>query len=229
MFVGDSGIARIVRRAAEVMSELRTDDPMKVRQAGAIDLPTIQKYLNFWCSSSLDLFGAEISSNAASYFASGLKGRPDETLYDEHSGLGEYSLDVPDSGGGVQTETVTVRNAMNAVMRNSYMRDCENGVKRWNKILEKAGLDFELRLPSVRFHRTVGSWAGIPTDPSGQRISPEAYEAGLPNWIPTQEDEAFVASLMKPVLEPGKVASWIAPPERGINNQPVDYEYVRVA
>ena len=27
----------------------------------------------------------------------------------------------------------------------------------------------------------------------------------------------------------GKVASWIALPDRGINNLPVDYEYVRVA
>jgi benzoyl-CoA 2,3-dioxygenase component B len=33
---------------------------------------------------------------------------------------------------------------------------------------------------------------------------------------------------MKPVLEPGKMASWLAPPERGINNLPVDYEYVRL-
>jgi len=229
MFVGDSGIARIVRRATEVMSELRTDDPIKVRQAGAIDLQTIQKYLNFWCSSSLDLFGAEVSSNAASYFASGLKGRPDESLYEEHLALSEYALEIPDAGAGVQTENVSMRNAMNAVMRTSYLRDCENGVKRWNKIIEKAGITYELYLPSARFHRTVGAWSGIPTDPSGRRITAEEYAAGLPDWIPTAEDQAFVASLMHPVLEPGKVARWIAPPERGINGQPVDYEYVRVA
>ena len=41
------------------------------RAQGAVDLPLLQKYLNFWCSSSLDLFGAEISSNAANSFASG--------------------------------------------------------------------------------------------------------------------------------------------------------------
>jgi benzoyl-CoA 2,3-dioxygenase component B len=228
MFVGDSGIGRVVRRSVEVMNELKTDDPQKVRAAGAIDLLTIQKYMNFWFSSALDLFGSEISSNAASYFANGLKGRPDESLYEEHRANGEYTLEVPDGNGGVKSEVVSMRNAMNEVMRSSYIRDCENGVKRWNKIIEKAGVKFELSLPSSRFRRSVGSWANIPTDPAGNPISPEAFAANMPNWIPTAEDQAFVASVMKPVLETGKVANWIAPPERGINNLPVEYEYVRL-
>jgi benzoyl-CoA 2,3-dioxygenase component B len=227
MFVGDTGIGRVVRRTVEVMNELRTDDPQKVRAAGAIDLQTIQKYMNFWFSSALDLFGSEVSSNAASYFASGLKGRPDESLYDDHRADGNYTLDMPDANGGVRTETVTMRNAMNEVMRSAYIRDCENGVKRWNKIIEKGGVSFELRLPSPRFRRTVGAWANIPTDPMGNRISAEAFAGGIPNWIPTPEDQSFVGSVMEPVMEQGKVANWIAPPDRGINNLPVDYEYVR--
>ena len=228
MFVGDTGIGRIVRRTVEVMNELKTDDPVKVRAAGAIDLPTIQKYMNFWFSSALDLFGSEISSNAASYFANGLKGRPDESLYQDHVAGGDYSLDVPDGNGGVKTETVSMRNAMNEVMRAAYIRDCENGVKRWNGTIRKGGIDFELRLPSARFRRTVGAWANVPTDPAGNPVSPEAYAAGISSWIPTPNDQAFVASVMHPVYEPGKVANWIAPPERGINNMPIDYEYVRV-
>jgi benzoyl-CoA 2,3-epoxidase subunit B len=228
MFVGDSGIGRIVRRTVEVMNEIRSEDPQKVRVAGAIDLPTIQKYLNFWFSSSLDLFGADISSNAASYFAAGLKGRPDESLYDEHRAEGTYDLDVPD-GSGARTETVSMRNAMNEVMRAAYIRDCENGVRRWNGIIKKAGLNFELRLPSPRFRRTVGSWANVPTDPAGNPISAEAFAAAISQSVPTAEDHAFVQSLMRPVLEAGKIAAWIAPPDRGINNLPVDYEYVRVA
>ena len=79
MFVGETGVGRVVKRTLEVMKELGTDDPGRRARAGAIDLPTLQQYLNFWCSSSLDLFGSEISSNAAANFASGLKGRPDET------------------------------------------------------------------------------------------------------------------------------------------------------
>jgi len=228
MFVGDSGIGRVVRRTAEVMKELGTDDPIRIRAAGAIDLPTIQKYMNFWFSSALDLFGADISSNAASYFASGLKGRPHESHYDEHRAEGEQTLEVPDGPDGVKTEAVSMRNAMNETLRVAYIRDCENGVKRWNKTINAAGFPFELRLPSPRFRRTVGSWAGVPTTPAGQRITPEAYAAALPAWIPAPEDRAFVGSLMKPVLEPGKVAGWIAPPDRGINGLAADYEYVRV-
>src|SRR6185436_20335733 len=105
--------------------------------AGAIDLPTIQKYMNFWFSSALDLFGSEISANAASYFANGLKGRPDESLYDDHRAAGDYTLEMPEG-----TQVVPMRNAMNEVLRNAYIRDCENGVKRWNNIIKKAGIDF---------------------------------------------------------------------------------------
>jgi benzoyl-CoA 2,3-epoxidase subunit B len=228
MFVGDTGIGRVVRRSVEVMNELKSDDPRKVRAAGAIDLPTIQKYMNFWFSSALDLFGSEISSNAASYFANGLKGRPDESLYDDHVAGGNYTIDVPDGKGGTKSESVSMRNAMNEIVRVAYIRDCENGVKRWNKIIEKGGVDYELRLPSPRFRRTVGAWANVPTDPAGNPISAEAFAAGVPNWIPTPDDQSFVASVMHPVYEPGKVAGWIAPPDRGINNLPVDYEYVRV-
>jgi benzoyl-CoA 2,3-dioxygenase component B len=224
MFVGDTGIGRVVRRTVEVMNELRSDDPQKVRAGGAIDLQTIQKYMNFWFSSALDLFGSEVSSNAASYFANGLKGRPDESLYDDHQALGNYAIETPEG-----TENVSMRNAMNEVTRAAYVRDCENGVKRWNKIIEKGGFNFELRLPSPRFRRSVGAWANAPTDPAGNPISAEAFAAGVSNWIPKPDDQAFVASLMQPVYDPAKVAGWIAPPERGINNLPVDYEYVKVA
>jgi benzoyl-CoA 2,3-dioxygenase component B len=224
MFVGDTGIGRIVRRSVEVMNELKSDDPQKVRAAGAIDLQMIQKYMNFWFSSALDLFGSEISSNAASYFANGLKGRPDESLYDDHVAAGEYTIETPQG-----SESVSMRNAMNEITRAAYVRDCENGVKRWNNIIKKAGIDFELRLPSSKFRRTVGAWANVPTDPAGNPISPEAFAAQIKNWIPTPDDQAFVASVMQPVLEPGKIAGWIAPPDRGINNLPVYYEYVRLA
>jgi benzoyl-CoA 2,3-dioxygenase component B len=227
MFVGDTGIGRVVRRTVEVMNELRTDNHEAVRAAGAIDLLTIQKYMNFWFSSALDLFGSEVSSNAASYFANGLKGRPDESLYDDHRADGNYSLDVP-GANGVITETVSMRNAMNEVLRAAYIRDCENGVKRWNKIIEKGGVQFELHLPSAKFRRTVGAWANVPTDPAGTPIPADVFATQLPHWIPTAGDETLVQSLMQPVTAPGKIASWIAPPDRGINNLPVDYEYVRV-
>jgi benzoyl-CoA 2,3-dioxygenase component B len=230
MFVGETGIGRVVKRTLEVMKESGSDDPDTVRKLGAIDLPTMQKYLNFWFSSSLDLFGADSSSNAASYFANGIKGRPDEAQFEDHIASAQtYELEVPDGAGGTRLESVPMRNAMNEVTRQAYVRDCEVGLTRWNRVIAKAGFSFELKLPSTRFRRTIGSWANVPTDPAGVPISHEAFEANRAAWLPTEADRAYVQSLMRPVTEPGRMAGWIAPPDRGINSQPVPYEYVRLA
>ena len=227
MFVGDTGIGRVIKRTIEVMKELGTDDPVAVRKAGAIDLPTIQRYLNFWFSSSLDLFGGDSSSNAASYFANGLKGRPDEERYEDHMAAEtSYTLELPDGKGGARREEIPMRNAMNEVVRESYVRDCEKGLARWNKLLEDAGYPHRMVLPSPRFRRTVGSWANIPTDTTGKPISAEEFAARQTEWLPTESDRAYVRSLMKGVLERGRMAGWIAPPERGINAKPTDFEYV---
>ena len=225
MFVGETGISRVVKRTLEVMKELGTDDPAKIRAAGAIDLPTIQRYLNYWCSSSLDLFGSEISSNSAANFASGMKGRPDETQYQDHvlrSAI--FEMKLPDG----KTEQVPMLNALNEVMRESYLKDCEIGLKRWNRLIERAGHELRLTLPSSRFRRSIGPWAGIPVDPQGKQIEKTLFENHLKGWIPSAEDQAFIRSLMHKVAEPGKMAGWIAPPERGINNLPVEYEYVKL-
>jgi benzoyl-CoA 2,3-epoxidase subunit B len=229
MFVGDTGIGRIVRRTLEVMKDLGTEDPAAIRAKGAIDLPTMQRYLNFWFTSSLDLFGAENSSNAAGYFATGIKGRPDEVTYEDHlCREGAFTLEVPDGKGGVATEEVPMRNAMNEVTRTAYIRDCEIGVKRWNRLISKAGQAQLLTLPSEHFRRGIGVWANQPVDPAGKIISAEEYKAQLPSWLPSESDRAYVRSLMQRVIEPGKMAAWIAPPDRGINNLPIEYEYVHL-
>jgi benzoyl-CoA 2,3-dioxygenase component B len=224
MFVGETGIGRVVKRTLEVMKELGTDDPDKVRAAGAVDLPTVQKYLNFWCSSSLDLFGSEISSNSAANFANGLKGRPDESQYEDHV-LRSQGMKLLTPEG---EQTVPMLNALNEVMRESYLRDCEIGLKRWNRQIERAGFPLRLTLPSTRFRRSIGAWGGQPVTPRGEIIGRESFEKSLHEWIPSESDRAFVHSLMQKVAVPGKMAAWIAPPERGINNLPVDYEYVKL-
>jgi len=230
MFVGDTGISRVVKRTLEVMRELGTDEPEAIRQAGAIDLPTVQRYLNFWFSSSLDLFGSEASSNAAAYFAQGIKGRPDEKKYGDHLLRGAtFELEIPDGAGGVRIDSVPLRNAMNEVVRNSYVEDCMRGLTRWNRLVEAAGHAFRFALPSTRFRRTVGNWAGVPTDLEGRPISPAEFDARIASWLPSAGDRAFVASLMHRVAEPGKMAAWIAPPDKGIKDRPLDYEYVRLA
>jgi benzoyl-CoA 2,3-dioxygenase component B len=229
MFVGDTGIQRVVRRTLEVMDELRSDDPEAIRRAGAIDLPTVQRYLNFWCSSSLDLFGADTSSNAAAYFANGLKGRPDEAKFDDHVLRdATFELDVFENDA-VGVKSVAYRNALNEVTRREYLLDCEKGLARWNKWIDRAGHAYRLELPSARFNRAIGSWAGIPTTPDGVPIDRASFERRRDEWLPSESDRTFVQSLMRPVYERAKMAAWIAPPEKGIKDKPLDYEYVRLA
>ena len=229
MFVGETGIGRVVKRTLEVMKEIGSDDSEAVRRAGAVDLPLLQRYLNFWFSSSLDLFGSEVSSNAATTFANGIKGRPDEGQYEDHVCKdATLEIEVPGDAGAVLTEKVGLRNAMNEVARIAYAKDCELGLKRWNMQIQRAGFDYRLALPATRFRRQIGAWASVPTDPQGKPITREAYEQGLREWLPTEADRAFVHGLMHRVVEPGKMAAWIAPPDRGINSLPVEYDYVRL-
>ena len=46
--------------------------------------------------------------------------------------------------------------------------------------------------------------------------------------LATPQDRAAVASLMVPEYELGKFAGWIAPPRFGINDQPVEFDYVHL-
>jgi benzoyl-CoA 2,3-dioxygenase component B len=223
MFVGETGVGRIVRRTAELMKQ--SDD---VRRLGGIDLPTIQKYLNLWYSVSLDLFGSEVSSNAASFFADGLKGRAKEASFEDHVALeGSYALEVPGEGGLV-VQQVPLRNAMNEVLRDAYVDDCQRGVDRWNQILKDAGIGDRLTLPSRRFHRRIGTYATARCDPEGRLLSIETFERRRDEWLPSPADEAYVKNLMtRSVFAPNQMANWISAPAHGIKGRPVDFEYVR--
>jgi benzoyl-CoA 2,3-epoxidase subunit B len=226
MFVGESGLMRIVERTAQILREHPDQDP---RSHGVIDLETLQRYINFWFSISLDLFGGEVSSNAASYFASGLKGRAHESRHADHVAReGNYALDVVRDGRLV-SEAVPLRKAMNAVLRDEYVEDSLRGVERFNKVLAEHGLEQRLTLPSPRFNRQVGVYAGLTARPDGTPIDAAAWQAERDSWLPTAADRAFIAALTsRPVVEPGKMANWIAPPKRGLKGRPLDFEYVRM-
>jgi benzoyl-CoA 2,3-dioxygenase component B len=225
MFVGETGIGRVVQRACEIMREHRTDD---VRRHGGIDLPTVQRYLNFHYSVSLDLFGSEVSTNAANFYTAGLKGRFEETKKDDDHQLksATYPVIALDAEGLVMREEPALP-SLNERLRDDYVVDCDRGVQRWNQVIKRHGIDFELKLPHRAFHRAIGAFAGVHVSPDGRVVSDAEWEAKRGAWLPTSEDEAYVASLMTPVVEPGKFAGWIAPPARGINGQPVDFQYVR--
>ena len=226
MSVGELGLDRVIRRACELMKQDPNED---VRNQGGIDLPTIQKWINHWFCYSLDLFGSEISSNGADYFAAGLKGRWKEaTDYEDHKALeGIYKMPVVE-GGRLTSREVPLRTAMNEILRDDYVKDCNRIMKRWNKTLEEEEIDFEITLPSNRFFRRQGIYADHAFDRDGNLITQERYEAKAGDWLPTDADREYVDSLMTAVTEPGKVANWIGAPRRGINRQATDFEYVRL-
>jgi len=226
MFVGETGVGRMVQRACELMREHKTED---VRKYGGIDLPTLQKYLNFHFSVSVDLFGSEISTNAANFYTMGLKGRFEETKKDDDHRLktATYPVAQLDSDRIVMREEPALP-SLNERLRDDYVEDCARGVARWNQIIQKAGIDAELKLPHRAFRRAIGAFAEVRVSPDGRVLSEAEWDANKHAWLPTEDDQAYVQSLMHGVTERGRFANWIAPPARGINGQPLDFEYVRL-
>ena len=229
MFVGESGVGRIVQRTAEVMAEHKLEDPDHVRALGVIDLPTIQRYLNFHYSITLDLFGGDESSNAATYYTTGLKGRFHETRIEDDHVLTDAMYDVAAViDGRVVSKSVPALTALNERLRDDYIGEVQAGVDRWNKVIAKTGVPFQLRLPHKGFHRQIGNFAGHHIGVEGDVMSEAEWQKRKYRWMPSPDDYTFVQSVMSGrVIERGKFANWIAPPRQGINGQPLDFEYVR--
>jgi benzoyl-CoA 2,3-dioxygenase component B len=226
MFVGETGVGRIIERTAQLMKESGFSED--IAKLGGIDLPMLQRHINLWFSLSLDLHGNEISTNAAAYFANGLKGRAEEAKWDEHRVNEEqYAMDVVENGA-IRRIEVPARNAMNEVLRDWYVGDCQAGVERWNKILERYGLSDRLKLPDRKFNRGIGQFAGHKFDPDGHMITQDTWDRRRYEWLPGPADKAFLMSIMNSsIFETGKFANYIAPPARGLKGRPVNFEYVR--
>jgi benzoyl-CoA 2,3-epoxidase subunit B len=196
MFVGETGVGRILQRTCELMKEHKTDD---------------------------------VRTNAANYYTQGVKGRFLETRIDDDHLLTDASYEIDTAENGlIVKKTVPALQALNERLRQDYIEDCAKGLLRWNKAIERAGIDFEMTLPHRAFNRRIGAFAGLRISPDGRVLSEAEWKANEGKWLPTDEDRAYVTSLMGPaVVQPGKYAHWIAPPARGINNQASDFEYVR--
>ena len=131
------------------------------------------------------------------------------------------------AGGQIVIAQAPYLNALNERLRDDYVTDAKGGIERWNKIIQKAGVPFVLGAPHKAFNRKIGPLSAAKISPAGKVLSGAEWTHHHLEWLPSVEDRAFVSSLMGRVAEPGKYANWIAPPARGINNQPVDFEYVR--
>ena len=119
-----------------------------VRRQGGVDFGTLQRAINYWFSYCLDLFGSELSNNAAGYFGAGLKGRFKEAdRYSDHQALTQhYTLAGVEDGRLVERE-VPLRSAINEVLRDDYIHDCERALRKWNTMLAEMGSPERLRLP----------------------------------------------------------------------------------
>jgi len=232
MFVGETGVGRVIQRTCEAMLDAGIDDPYdvdKIRALGVIDLPTIQKKLNLHYTLSLDLFGREVSTNAANAYNAGIKGRfMEHRIDDDHQLNGATYAVTRMVDDHIILEDVPALTAINMRLRDDYTKDAAGGVGRWNKAIAKTGIEFELTLPHEGFHRQIGAFAGATINPAGQVISATEYDELKSTWLPSRADGEFIESLMVPVSEPGQYAGWIAPPKVGIDNQPGDFEYVKL-
>ncbi len=227
MFVGATGVGRVVQRTIELMHEHDTDD---VTAHGGFNLDLLQKYINFHYSVSLDLFGSETSTNAANYFAAGLKGRfQEERRDDDHRLKDDYRLVPEVTDAGIGTREVTQLAALNETLRDDYSVDCQKGLDRWNRTLSEAGVDVQLRLPNGGFNRNVGTFRDHHVSPDGRLLSDDEWAASVDSFLPTDAERDHVKAQMVGVTQPGKMAGWVAPPSRGIHQKPVDYDYVQVS
>jgi len=232
MFVGETGVQRAIQRTCEAMKAAGIDDPTdieRVRALGVLDLPTIQKKANLHFSLTLDLFGNEISTNAANAFNAGIKGRyREDKLTDDHQLLTATYPVMRLRDGRIVREDVPALSALNMRLRDDFVEDTAAGVARWNRVLERAEVPFRLTLPHVAFNRQIGEFAAIHTDDKGNLLTAAQWAASHALYLPSVDDNLFIASLMKPCRERGAYASWIAPPRIGIDNMPGDFEYVKI-
>jgi benzoyl-CoA 2,3-dioxygenase component B len=233
MFVGETGVGRTIERTCEAMKAAGIEDPHdvgRVRALGVVDLPTLQKKANLHFSLSLDLFGSEVSTNAANFYSSGLKGRFNETrIDDDHLLTGAAYPVLKYVDGAIKMVDEPALTAINMRLRDDYVKDCQGGVSRWNRIIDKAGIKFQLALPSVAFNRAIGEFRNVHASPEGQLLSDGEWAARKDEWLPSRDDGAFIESLMQPCWERGKYAGWISAPKVGIDSKPGDFEYVKIA
>ena len=236
------------REEAEALLERRSGDADRPRILGAFNERTpdwlalfmftfltdrdgtFQKYLNFHFSVTLDLFGAEVSTNAAASYTAGLKGRFHEMEIDDDHRLDDAGYPVLRwREGAFRKIEAPALNALNERLRDDFLADVAVGVERLNRVIRSFGVDFRITLPHVAFNRRIGAFAALDVTPQGEVVDADAWRRREGEWLPAESDRAYVRSLMpSAVTEPGRFAHWIAPPSRGIDRQPVDFEYVRL-
>jgi benzoyl-CoA 2,3-dioxygenase component B len=138
----------------------------------------LQKYINKWVSTAHDLFGKDESSTAEWAYVWGLKGRFDERKQAD--------------------KTAFNRKELNAHNRNLYHEEVTDIIRKLNLQMEETGRPPALVMPSDKFRREIGMWAGQRFDIHGKAIGSDAeYAAYLEANMPGPADEAALADFAK--------------------------------
>lgn len=145
----------------------------RVIKSGKIPVPIVQKYFNKWLSTAYDLFGTDHSSSAHWAYVWGLKGR-----YDEHEANGEAD-----------------KGRLNELSRVQYFNECQRLVDELNKIISEDRP--KLVMPDLKFHRSIGDYAGKPYSVGGRLLAENEYVKHLEEALPGPEDERMLGEIFK--------------------------------
>jgi benzoyl-CoA 2,3-dioxygenase component B len=145
----------------------------RVIKAGKVPVTLIQKHINKWFSVALDLFGVDASSSAYWFYVWGLKGRYDEG----------------------KTETPADRDRLNELARQHYLKEVSGLIEALNKLIPEG--QPKITLPDLKFHRSIGEYAGTMYSVRGDALTPEAYAKHLEDALPNEQDKVRLAEIFK--------------------------------
>ena len=142
---------------------------------GVIPCALIQKYVNKWVSTGLDLFGVDESTSAQWAYVYGIKGR-----YDERENEGDAD-----------------REHLNEESRGHYFEELNLEMERINA-RRKDG-EQELFIPSDKFNRSVGMYQGKMFNLHGEPFegTDDDWNQYLNSVLPNDDDEAQLQEYFK--------------------------------
>jgi benzoyl-CoA 2,3-dioxygenase component B len=139
----------------------------RIVKQGVIPCAFLQKYVNKWVSTGLDLFGTDDSTSAQWAYVFGVKGR-----YDERESSEEAD-----------------RLHLNEASREFYFQELRDEMRRISTARMEG--EPELFIPSDRFNRGIGKFAGKRYTLDGEMFegNDSDWQAYLGEVLPSDEDE----------------------------------------
>jgi hypothetical protein len=139
----------------------------RIVKQGVIPCALVQKYVNKWVSTGLDLFGTDDSASAQWAYVYGVKGR-----YDER-----------------EAQEPAAREHLNEASRELYFQELRDEMRRISKVRKEG--EPALYIPSDKFKRGIGKFAGKRYTVHGDDFEGDdvAWEEYLSSVLPSDEDE----------------------------------------